>query len=237
MEVTSGQRNAAARQSIEREPRPSTRDLILTAARELFNIEGFDGTSIAMICERVEIMSGNLTYYFPRKRDIVVALKDGFDEELRRLQTDLLNELLIGVVVPSPVETHRLLRSMLNIIWDYRFFFTSMMALHRLDKSIVEAFRRVEYQARMGLSQIVQRGVNEAAIKPLRYPNSPSALADSIWYLMWGCIFFHKARDKDLEPSRETVINACLMQLGALIEPLVNADFIADYCREVAAAG
>ncbi|VWX50168.1 TetR/AcrR family transcriptional regulator [Novosphingobium sp. 9U] len=214
-------------------PRPSTRDLILTASRDLFNLEGFDGTSIAMICERIGIMSGNLTYYFPKKRHIVLALKDAFDQEISGLQSQLLTELLTGAKVPSPAESHRLLRSMLEIIWNYRFFFTSMMSLHRLDSGLVEAFRKVEHQARMGLSQIVQRGVNEQSIKPLRYPNSPSALADNIWYLMWGCMFFQKARDKDLEPDKAGVMNTCLLQLGALIEPLVTDEFMADYCAEV----
>jgi AcrR family transcriptional regulator len=214
-------------------PRPSTRDLILTASGELFNMEGFEGTSIAMICERVDIMAGNLTYYFPKKRDIVLALKDAFDKEISQLQTELLSDLLDGTKVPSPAESHRLLRSMLEIVWNYRFFFTSMMSLHRLDSGLVEAFRKVEQQARMGLSQIVQRGVNEQSINPLRYPNSPSALADNIWYLMWGCMFFQKARDRDLEPEKAEVMNTCLLQLGAVIEPLVSAEFMAEYCVEV----
>jgi len=233
MASTNGQRKLAADR--EAGVRPSTRNLILTASRDLFNLEGFDGTSIAMICERIDIMSGNLTYYFPKKRDIVIALKDSFDREISQMQGQFLAELLSGTRMPSATETHRLLRSMLNLIWDYRFFFTSMMALHRLDPEIVEAFRRVEQQARMGLAQLVQRGVNEQVVRPLRYPNSPSALADNIWYLMWGCMFFQKARDKDLEPARAGVINTCLLQLGALFEPLVDAEFLAEYCREVSA--
>lgn len=215
-------------------PRANTRASILQASRDLFNMEGFDGTSIAMISDRVKIMSGNLTYYFPKKRDIVVAMKEEFDVEIGALQRNLLADLLAGERVPSPAETHRLLRSMLEIIWDYRFFFTSMMSLHRLDPEIVVAFRQVEQQARMGLAQLVQRGVDEQAIQPLRYPNSASALADNIWYLMWGCMFFQKARDKNLEPTRAVVINNCLLQLGAMIGPMVPPEFTAEYCREIA---
>lgn len=225
---------AAAGRVVKAASRPSTRDLILKASRDLFNTEGFDGTSIAMICERVDIMSGNLTYYFPKKRDIVVALKESFDQEISDLQNGLLADLLVGLKVPSPAEAQRFLRSMLEIIWDNRFFFTSMLPLHRLDPKIMEAFRQVEQQVRMGFSQICQRGVNAEAIKPICYPNSPSVLADNMWYIMWGCMFSHKARDKDLEPAREVVINACLLQLGALIEPVVSSEFMAEYCKEVA---
>ncbi|MEO6588635.1 MAG: TetR/AcrR family transcriptional regulator [Pyrinomonadaceae bacterium] len=213
----------------------NTRAAILSAARDLFNTAGFDGTSIAMICDRVNIMAGNLTYYFPRKRDLVLAMKYQFDAEIGELQNSLLRELLAGARVPSAAETHRLLRSMLEIIWNFRFFFTSMMSLHRLDPRIVVASRQVEQQARIGLSQLVQRGLNEQAIQPLRYPNSTAALADNIWYLMWGCMFFQKVRDKDLEPTKAVVIDHCLLQLGALIEPIVPPEFIAEYCREVAA--
>lgn len=187
-----------------------------------------------MICERIGIMAGNLTYYFPKKRDIVLALKDQFDAEIQSLQSDLLVKLLAGERNVTPRETHQLLRSMLGIIWDNRFFFTSMMSLHRLDKRVIAAFRQMEEQTRIGLSQLVQRGVDDGAISPLRFPNSSSALADNIWCLMWGCMFFQKARDKDLEPDRSVVINTCLLQVGALFGPLVSPEFIAEYCGEVA---
>ena len=211
----------------------NTRAAILKASRDLFNQEGFGNTSIAMICARAQIMAGNLTYYFPKKRDIVLAMKDEFDAEIGALQGGLHAEMLAGVRMPSATETHRLLRAMLEIIWNNRFFFISMMSLHRLDGNIIVAFRHVEQQARIGLSLLIQRGINDHAIQPLRYPNSASALADNIWYLMWSCMFFQKARDKDLEPHKSAVIATCLMQLGAMIEPIVPPEFIAEYCRSV----
>jgi len=213
--------------------KPSTRDQILTASLDLFNLEGFDGTSIAMICERVNIMAGNLTYYFPKKRDIVFAIRDDFDRQLSSLQSGMLDALLDEKRPPSPADTHQLLRTMMEIIWEHRFFFTSMMALHRLDRRVVIAFRQVEQQARVGLSQLVQKTVTDQVLSPLSYPNSVSALADNIWYIMWGCMFFQKVRDKEMEPAKSVVITTCLLQLGALLEPMLEPDFMAAYCREV----
>jgi AcrR family transcriptional regulator len=220
-----------------RAPRISTRDQILRASLDLFNSEGFDGTSIAMICARVDIMAGNLTYYFPKKRDIVLAMKDEFEAALDGLQKQVLARMLADTGQASPGDTQRFLRAMLTIIWDYRFFFTSMMALHRLDRKIVQAFRQIEQQFRVGLSQLTQKGINDQAIHALRYPNSASTLADNIWYITWGCMFFNKARDKELEPEKSVVINNCLLQLGALMEPIVPSEFIAEYCRAVTRDG
>lgn len=231
--VPAAQGAAGSAASEDKPGKVSTRDQILKASLELFNLEGFDGTSIAMICERVDIMAGNLTYYFPKKRDIVFAIRDEFDNQLSSLQSGILDALLEEKRPPTPADTHRLLRRMLEIIWEHRFFFTSMMGLHRLDRRVIVAFRQVEQQARVGLSQLVQKTVNDGVLSPLSYPNSVSTLADNIWYLMWGCMFFQKARDKELEPAKSVVITTCLLQLGALLEPMLEPDFIAAYCREV----
>jgi AcrR family transcriptional regulator len=223
----------AAKDAEGRPAKRSTRDAILEASLELFNREGFDGTSIVMICEHINIMSGNLTYYFPKKRDIVLAIKDTFDASLTRLNQRIMDDLLGQNRTTSPRHTHDLLRSMLEIIWDHRFFFTSMMSLHRLDRRIYMAFRQVEQQARVGLSQLVQRAITDGTVRPLNYPNSPSAYADNIWYLMWGCMFFQTARDRKLDPAKSVVINNCLLQLGALMEPVVSPEFVTAYCGEV----
>ncbi len=51
-----------------------TRDRILEASRRLFNDQGYAATPVADIAKSVGISTGNLTYHFPAKLDIVTEL-------------------------------------------------------------------------------------------------------------------------------------------------------------------
>jgi AcrR family transcriptional regulator len=56
------------------DPVPSTRDRILDAALDLFIDQGFDGTSLREIAERLGITKAALYYHFESKDDILMAL-------------------------------------------------------------------------------------------------------------------------------------------------------------------
>ncbi len=55
-------------------PQPSTRDLIVEAADELFYQRGFEKTSFADIADQVRISRGNFYYHFKTKDDILSAV-------------------------------------------------------------------------------------------------------------------------------------------------------------------
>ncbi|HDL6853455.1 TPA: HTH-type transcriptional regulator RutR [Yersinia enterocolitica] len=53
------------------------RQLIMTAALELFSLYGFHGTSLDQVAERADVSKTNLLYYFPSKEALYIAvLKD-----------------------------------------------------------------------------------------------------------------------------------------------------------------
>jgi AcrR family transcriptional regulator len=64
------------------------REEILAAALRLFNRAGIDGVTTRDIAREVDIRLGNLTYYFPTKNDIVLALV----EEVTRSVDEALAE-------------------------------------------------------------------------------------------------------------------------------------------------
>lgn len=51
-----------------------TRQKILDCARELFNVNGFNGVSLQDIADAVGISKGNLTYHFNKKEEIMEGL-------------------------------------------------------------------------------------------------------------------------------------------------------------------
>ncbi|HEY3765993.1 MAG TPA: helix-turn-helix domain-containing protein [Gaiellales bacterium] len=57
-----------------RKPRGDTRERILDVALELFNEQGYDGTSLREIAERLGITKAALYYHFERKEDILLEL-------------------------------------------------------------------------------------------------------------------------------------------------------------------
>jgi AcrR family transcriptional regulator len=69
-------------------PRGSTRERSLEVARELFNEQGYDQTSLREIAERLGVTKAALYYHFERKEDILLALhlrlhelgRDAFDQ-------------------------------------------------------------------------------------------------------------------------------------------------------------
>ena len=60
-----------------------TRERLVEAARELFYLQGFAGTSVADILEKAEVNSGSLYYFFKTKEDLLVAVLDRYIELLQ----------------------------------------------------------------------------------------------------------------------------------------------------------
>jgi AcrR family transcriptional regulator len=78
-----------------RQPRGDTRERILDVALELFNEQGYDGTSLREIAERLGITKAALYYHFERKEDILLelhlrlhALGRGLLDQLDQLEDD-----------------------------------------------------------------------------------------------------------------------------------------------------
>lgn len=91
-----------------------TSDRILEASRKLFNEKGYTATTLAEIAGAVGIAQGNLTYHYPTKRDLVVAL----EKRLRQGRRVHLEGKQIGSV---PDDYVGLVLSSMNHTWEYRF--------------------------------------------------------------------------------------------------------------------
>ncbi len=86
---------------------PTTRDRILDVALDLFTTQGFDGTSLREVAERLGITKAALYYHFESKEDILLALhlrlhEFGRDALIRMQQEqvtlELWGELLDAIV-------------------------------------------------------------------------------------------------------------------------------------------
>ncbi len=94
--------------------RATTRDRILDASRRLFNEKGFKATPLTEIAASIGIAQGNLTYHFPTKRELAVAIEKQVRKDVRAHRASFRS----GRVTDDYVEL--LLHSM-NYAWENRF--------------------------------------------------------------------------------------------------------------------
>lgn len=101
------------------------REEILNIAQDLFNKYGYEKVTMREIAEALAISPGNLTYYFPKKIDILTAL-------LRENRTTPQEEK-----AESLDDLRRYIRRMAEGVRQDRFFF-SVSDLQRLDPAFFE---------------------------------------------------------------------------------------------------
>ena len=94
--------------------RATTPSRILDASLRLFNERGYAATTLAEIATAVGIAQGNLTYHYPTKRDLVIAL----EERIRQSRRAHLENYQFGAVADDYVG---LVLLSMNHTWEYRF--------------------------------------------------------------------------------------------------------------------
>lgn len=88
-----------------------TKKKILSTARQLFNEKGYESVTMRMIASEVNMSVGNLTYYFPKKENLIRALLDEPDDAPIMKRAKSLQDLADHI------------RSMLYAIKKNSFFF------------------------------------------------------------------------------------------------------------------
>ncbi|WP_144605837.1 TetR/AcrR family transcriptional regulator [Algoriphagus algorifonticola] len=114
-----------------------TKIKILKAARLLFNDLGFSNVTIRMIALELGISSGNLNYHFKTREDILEALYFEMVQEFDSRVDQLGSKEISFQTIKQDI--HQSLKRMV----DYRFFWTDLYNLLRLNKSIKAHFEAV----------------------------------------------------------------------------------------------
>lgn len=93
---------------------------VLDRARELFNECGIDNVGVRDLARDLGVSPGHLSYYFPRKEDLVRALMDELREHNTRAagQPDTVDGLLTGlrVALLGQLEYRCLARSIVHVV-------------------------------------------------------------------------------------------------------------------------
>lgn len=121
-----------------------TKSRILDASRQLFNKKGFSDVTIRMIAAELNISSGNLNYHYKKRKDILEALYFEvvavFDQRIENLGKRQINLMTVKEDVISSLKR----------MIDYRFFWTDLYNLLRLNEKIKEHFLKVYGERKNG---------------------------------------------------------------------------------------
>jgi len=187
-----------------------TRERILEATRRLWNERGFLAVPVAEIAGEIGISTGNLSYHFPAKRDLVVALFDRAEkahlELVRAWEPDTALEDLPGWI-----------RALCGVMWEHRF-------LHRDTAYLVMEAPELIERAREVLAA-EGRGQFAAGIEALRAggdlriePADQRALVTNGWILVRHWIDY-LVQWEGVERIGRRHVEALVTQYLALLRP------------------
>lgn len=187
-----------------------TRERILEATRALWNERGFLAVPVAEIAAEVGISTGNLSYHFPAKRDLVLALFDRAEkahlELVRAWEPETALEALPGWI-----------RRLCGTMWEHRF-------LHRDTAYLVLEAPELRARARTVLAA-EGRGQFAAGIEALRAagdlridPADQRALVTNGWILVRHWIDY-LVQWEGVERIARRHVEALVAQYLALLRP------------------
>jgi AcrR family transcriptional regulator len=98
--------------------RHGRRSRILAVARELFNAQGYEKTTLDEVAQQVELSPVTVVNYFGSKGALLLAIQTEFDHDLRRK--------VAPIILNPPMDPVLALNSFFKIVFDH--------ALHTMDR-------------------------------------------------------------------------------------------------------
>ncbi len=147
---------------------------ILTQARQLFNEQGYANVTVRMIAQAMGISSGNLTYHFKKREEILEALYFDmvgvFDARLAALPKQDFTFTQIK---------HDIQSSMV-VMEDYRFFWTDLYYLLKINDKIYQHFETAYQQRKAGYAFFFEALQNKKLLKAPAFATEYELLAEQM---------------------------------------------------------
>lgn len=159
--------------------RETTRERILRTTRDLFNENGYAGTTLSEIASALNIAEGNLWYHFRTKLDLAIALEHENRNEIRAL----VDAYPSGA--PIQWDYVQAITHSMQTQWKYRFLLRDQLQFRsdgrvvRLDPDMVQHFDGVRTLLEL---------IREAGMFRRDPPIDVPLLARSLWIVSryWG---------------------------------------------------
>jgi len=134
---------------VKKAPR-RTAERILEVTLDLFNRFGEPNVSTTLIASALGISPGNLYYHFPAKDELVNALSDRYEAELRPLLLEVYN-------INDLEGTKRSFHLLFELNWSHRFLFRDLNDLLSKNRHLETQFQKIQIESSSALAGLLQR--------------------------------------------------------------------------------
>lgn len=150
---------------------------IINTTINLFNQHGFANVSLPRIAKEMSISLGNLTYHFPKKDQLIMAIYDIILTDLKAITTVYQTPIAIGI--ENLLEFDGQFKAFYDFQQKYRFFYLDLLELERA-YPVLEAQHQAHIQNKIEeLHQYFLFNIQTGDM--LNKPEAYSFLAQQVW--------------------------------------------------------
>lgn len=187
---------------------------VLKKSLQLYNKRGVQAVSNRDISKALNISSGNLTYHFNKKIEIVNTLVDQMETEFRVILQMLpcASENMMATQADSML-------GLLRIVWKYRFYFNSIRFLIQTDPTQKTRFNRLRADLVIFNIDVYEQLVNQNVVKNIEKPNSTRMVVENSWYLWFSLVRLYEIVSPSASHSEKGFYQFSVDHFFSLLEP------------------
>lgn len=156
----------------------NTKERIIDAAIELFNVNGTGEVSTNHIAKEIGISPGNLYYHFQNKEEIIRAI-------FERMVADF--HLIWSIPKQqdeySLQELRSLLKSSFELEWRYRFFYRELIVLMKIDADLKARHSQIQQERMQQQRAFLQHLINIGVLHDTQVKSQLDALLKISWMI------------------------------------------------------
>lgn len=199
---------------------------ILDASRKMFNEQGVESVSISQIAQALSISTGNLTYHFSRKKDMM-------DKHIIGLEAEVLHILNSFPYGGTAKEFSAAYVALFETTWKYRFLFNGTAYLIQNELISKTQYQNlVDHVYNVVLKQTEQL-IESGVMTPIPDPHDTHTLVDCIWWQWLGWLDVNQLLPVGDQRDLKDLLKSGVKHLLFLTQPYMNKRFINSLYKEL----
>lgn len=174
----------------------TTKEKIILHAVQLFNKEGYGAVNLHELATSMGMSRGNLTYHFPDKESLLLAISDLMWERLTADRAKLVN-------LPSFANLHHGAKLHFKYQLEYKFIFQDHNVLNHPE--ILPRFRNLTKEYMREFYAAIAFSMQLGNMKPEPVDGMYKNLSLSIWIVMFSWSFQRPLREEATENGEKVI--------------------------------
>lgn len=206
-----------------------TRERILDASIELFNIKKASNVSTVQISAAMKISPGNLYYYYANKEEVIRCI---WEERM----SDKLDALMKSTEeIKTATDLLNFIEDCLNYMIDYRFFYTELPTLFANDDKLVEIYSNVTNNMRDTFTALAIRLREEGKFSDDDDVTLVMAIQNAVASVVHMLNRYELYTDKGI--TGKEFIGYSWIRIAALLEPVFSPSMREEMIEELKTRG